>query len=220
MLTLSQFTLPQIPPIVIALLPTTGSETAEAIHSLQLRALKMAAQLDLAVLVCAADGAATELAAQARTDSLPSEKPPLVYEYPLYGISLRAPVFEHTGPLISVQDPSHGRKTARNQPQHGTHTASLGVGYLVNRSLVQLQACGNSGLQHSDVENVDKQDDGAARRLFHSYALHAMTFKDENGKQCIKPEFVGIFVYVFILGTYQLCCVGYFVIYGVLMSPH
>lgn len=75
----------------------------------------------------------------------------------MYGIRLCAPVFK-TGPLISVTDPPHARKTARNQPA-GAHTASLGSGYLVNRSLIDIYLLPGAGLQLRDVDNVDKQDD-------------------------------------------------------------
>ena len=73
--------------------------------------LKMAEHLDLKVLVMGADGAAPELAAQDLMDQEKSDLPPLTYEYPLYGIRLKAPVFK-TGPLISVTDCPHTRKTA------------------------------------------------------------------------------------------------------------
>ena len=91
-----------------------------------------------------------------------STLPPFTYDHPAYGIHLRAPVFPETGPVVSVTDPHHAVKTGRNQPQHGTHTASLGCGYLVYRSLVDLYETGNAGLVLRDVEGVDKQDDGAA----------------------------------------------------------
>ncbi|KAJ3715441.1 hypothetical protein C8R42DRAFT_725798 [Lentinula raphanica] len=57
-------------------------------------------------------------------------------------------------------DAPHARKTARNQPQHGTHTASLGSAYLVNRSLVDIYMLEGSGLMPlRDVDNADKQGD-------------------------------------------------------------
>ncbi|EMD33802.1 hypothetical protein CERSUDRAFT_76503 [Gelatoporia subvermispora B] len=191
--------LPQVPPFVVALLPTDGSDTADSISTMQRQLLQMAAQLKLLVVSSAADGAASELAAQNLMDQSTSELPPLLYSYPLYGINLHAPVFKETGPLVSVSDPQHGRKTARNQPQHGTHTASLGRGYLVNRSLVQLYTVRNSGLVQRDVVDVDKQDDGAARRLFHHTALAATTY-DDDGRCFIKDELLGLHVYLFILG--------------------
>src|SRR5882762_1784199 len=115
-----------------------------------------------------------------------------------YGVYLTAPVFK-TGPLISVTDPPHSRKTGRNQPQYGTHTASMGTGFLVNRSLVDLFEIEGSGLQLKDVENVDKQDDGAARRVYHLVALTATTIL-ENGVRRIRDGFIGLFVYLFVLG--------------------
>lgn len=160
--------------------------------------LKMAARLDIKVLVMAADGAAPELAAQELMDQEKTELPTLTYEYPLYGVRLTAPVFE-TGPLISPTDCPHSRKTGRNQPQYGTHTASMGAGYLTNRSLVDLFETGISGLVLKDVENVDKQDDGAARRVFHTVANEACTVI-ENGSRKIREGFLGLFVYLFVFG--------------------
>jgi carbohydrate-binding DOMON domain-containing protein len=54
----------------------------------------MAACLDIKVLVMAADGAAPELLAQEMMDQEKPDRPPLTYEYPLYGVFLKAPVFE------------------------------------------------------------------------------------------------------------------------------
>lgn len=134
-------------------------------------------------------------------DQEKSSHPPLVYENPEFGIRLCAPVFE-TGPLISVTDAPHARKTARNQPQHGTHTASLGTGYLVNRSLVDAYMLKGSGLVLHDVDNIDKQDDGAARRVFHTNVLSSMMSPKENNisETSIQPGFEGLFVYLFVLG--------------------
>lgn len=165
--------------------------------------LKMARQLKLAVISMAADGAASELGAQNMMDHEQSDLPPLVYDYPRYGIHLRAPVFDITGPLISVQDPLHARKTCRNQPQHGTHTCSLGRGVVVNRSLLQLYETGCAGLQLRDVQDVDKQDDGAARRLFHHMALLAMTFENDDGHLEVRAEFRGLYPYIWVFGTYD-----------------
>ncbi|OSD06283.1 hypothetical protein PYCCODRAFT_1520004 [Trametes coccinea BRFM310] len=134
--------LPQVPPLVIALRPTKGNDDAASIYALHVRLLDMAEQLGIKII------------------SL----------YPLYSISLHAPVFP-TGPL-----------TCWNQPQHGTHTASLGRGFVVNRCLI----------------NVDKQDDGTARQLFHYTALEAMTSQDASGCTYVQDEFLGLFVYLFI----------------------
>ena len=115
-----------------------------------------------------------------------------------YGVYLTAPVFK-TGHLISPTDCPHSRKTGRNQPQYGTHTASMGAGFLTNRSLVDLFKTGFSGLVLKDVENVDKRDDGAAQRAFHTVANEACTII-ENGNHKIQEGFLGLFVYLFIFG--------------------
>ena len=163
----------------------------------------MAANLKLPIITLAADGAASELRAQVMMDSHQTQEDPLLYEYPLYGIHLRAPVFTQTGPLISVTDPPHARKTSRNQPQHGTHTASLGIGFLVNRSLTDLYNSPGSGLVKRDIENVDKQDDGAARRLYTHQALHAATEETSGsqGGRHIRLGYEGIFVWLFVFGA-------------------
>lgn len=71
---------------------------------------------------------------------------------------------------------------------------------MVNRSLVQLYETYIAGLQLRDVKDVDKQDDGAARRMFHSMALRAMTRETKPGVPEVLEHFKGLFVYLFILG--------------------
>lgn len=159
----------------------------------------MSAELKLNVITLSADGAAPELLAQEMMDQEQSTHPPLVYTYDLYGIYLKAPVFD-TGPCISLSDPSHLRKTGRNQLEYGTHTASLGNGFVTQSSLIDLWRVDGSGLVCKDVENVDKQDDGAARRIFHTVALDACTVM-KDGVQQISEGFLGLFVYLFVLGT-------------------
>ncbi|KAJ3742511.1 hypothetical protein DFH05DRAFT_1401798, partial [Lentinula detonsa] len=173
--------LPRCPAVVIALLPTGGKESAEEIHQMHMRLVAMSEQLNLPLVALAADGAATELSSQSLMDEENTGRPSLVYENQAYGIRLSAPVFR-TGPLVSVTDAPHARKTARNQPQHGTHTASLGIGFLVNCSLIEIYMLDGAGLVLRDVDNVDKQDDGAARRIFHTNVLCAMQTTSKSDK--------------------------------------
>ncbi|KAJ6596163.1 hypothetical protein DFH09DRAFT_1407086 [Mycena vulgaris] len=132
-------------------------------------------------------------------DKLVTDFPPLTYSYPLYGIYLRTPVFK-TDPAVAGTDAPHGSKTGRNQPQHGTHTASLGKRKLVNNDLVRFQRTGRAGLLKSDVTNVDKQDDGPARCMRHHAALLARTVEDVDGMR-IQEGFEGLFVYLFVFGV-------------------
>ncbi|KAG1722488.1 uncharacterized protein EDB91DRAFT_1240212 [Suillus paluster] len=154
--------IPETPTIVVALLATDGRDTGDKIHELQMLFLRMAARLSLKVVTFSADGAASKLAAQALMDGKVSLEEPLKYNYPLY------------------------RKTSCNQSQHGTHTVSLGIGYVVNRSL-----------------NVNKQDDGAARRIYLYEAL-AATCEMKDGKMEIQKGFEGLFFVKHFFGLTQM----------------
>ncbi|KAJ7739624.1 hypothetical protein B0H14DRAFT_3515756 [Mycena olivaceomarginata] len=167
--------LPHVPPQVVALIPIDGKDDAPKILELNLKLLQMAAELNLKVVAFAADGAASELAAQNMFAKRKTNFPPLTYSYPLYGIHLRTPVFE-TGPAVAGSDVPHGPKTRRNRHQTGTHTASMGKGKVVNNDL----------------------DDGPARRLWHM-ALLACTVEDEDGMK-IQAGFESLFVYLFVFG--------------------
>ncbi|KAJ7191248.1 hypothetical protein GGX14DRAFT_407314 [Mycena pura] len=92
--------LPQIPPQVVALIPTDGKDDANKIAEEHLKLLQMAKYHDLSVISFAADGAASELAAQNLMDKQATGRPPVVYDYPLYGVHLQAPVME-TGPVVA-----------------------------------------------------------------------------------------------------------------------
>lgn len=65
--------------------------------------------------------------------------------------------FRRNRSYIFITDFAHARKTCRNQPQYGTHAASLGVGHLVNQSLVHLYRLPGSGLVIRDVEMTEQQ---------------------------------------------------------------
>ncbi|KAJ7751325.1 hypothetical protein DFH07DRAFT_774922 [Mycena maculata] len=182
--------LPHIPPQVVALLPTDGKDDAAKIVEQHLKLLAMAEELSLST--------ASELAAQSLMDNQKTPYPPITYDYPLYGIHLRAPVMK-TGPVVSGQDAGHAKKTGRNGPQSGTKTESLGEDVVVNQTFVDLQETGESGLLASDVKDCDKQDDGPARHLFHAKALRACTTGDSDDDRKIREGFGGLFVYLFVL---------------------
>ncbi|KAJ7041877.1 hypothetical protein C8F04DRAFT_1390777 [Mycena alexandri] len=192
--------LPQIHPLVVALLPTNGDDDAAKIFEQQMKLLKMAAELSLPVVSFAADGAASELAAQKLMDNVETSFPPITYDNPTYGIHIKVPVLS-TGPVVSAQDPGHAKKTGRNGLQSGTRTEDLGEDVVVNNTLVKLQKNPKSGLLPSDVGGkMDKQDDGPARHLFHYKALCACTTGEGEAAK-IEEGFGGLFVYLFVLGV-------------------
>ncbi|KAG5352611.1 hypothetical protein C0989_001567 [Termitomyces sp. Mn162] len=65
---LAKIPLPGCPPLVVALLPTNGKETADDIHLKHLQIHMMAGKLKLPVVAFMANGAANELAAQFQMD--------------------------------------------------------------------------------------------------------------------------------------------------------
>jgi hypothetical protein len=71
---------PQYPPVVVALLPTNGKESAVQIHNYYMKLLKMADQLDLKIISSASDGAAAELSAQNMMDNEASVDAPIVHD--------------------------------------------------------------------------------------------------------------------------------------------
>ena len=103
---IKQIPLPEIPPIVDALIPANRKDNAEDIHSLHLQLLRMAKRLDLKIITLSADGTLAELSAQELMGQEQSALPPLAYDYPLYGVHLKCPVHT-TGPTISLSDPPH-----------------------------------------------------------------------------------------------------------------
>ena len=87
------------------------------------------------------------------------------------------------------------KKTARNQLFTGARLLSLGIDTARYDQLYQLAHQDEHTLLKRDVLNVDKQDDGAAYRMFHSNNL-LQIIKLEN----ISSDMIGLFIYLFILG--------------------
>jgi hypothetical protein len=124
----------------------------------------------------------------------PSASGVLEFKDPLYGINFKAPIFNNR-PIVRVQDVKHAKKTARNQIHYGTRLLTLGNDTVRYDQLCNIVEKENSVLCTRDVYNVDKQDDGAAFRVFHSQLLRMC---QDNG--VIDPGKLGLFVYLFILG--------------------
>lgn len=98
---------------------------------------------------------------------------------------------------LTLPDPSHVVKVLRDNEQSGTHLLSMGDEFLAYITLVELRDQPDSGLVKKDVEGTDKQDDGAAIRLFHSNALSACLSGDS-----LQPQFRFAFILHFMFGTY------------------
>ena len=194
--------MPGCPPIPLAVLPTQGKDTAEDNAALLFKCLELCGEQNIPVISCGADGASNEQGAHVLLNSSTRATGHVTFKLEKFGISLSAPVFPRTGPLVTIPDPGHVQKVLRDNEQSGTHLLSLGDNVLTHDTLVCLQKEPGSGMVQKDVLNTDKQDDGASIRVFHSNALQVCL---SSAKE-VKPEYRMAFVVHFIFGR-PLCSI-------------
>jgi hypothetical protein len=161
--------------------------------------LEYASQLKINVVSFGSDGAANEFNAQSMliNTSTPEK---IIFEDKLYNIKFTCPVFPEIGPVVRVQDTKHGKKSGRNALFSGARLLTLGTGTARYDQILALSKMPNSVLYRRDVENADRQDDGAAFRIFCSTFLKQVY--DQNMPQDLNNN--GLFIYLFIIGIYYL----------------
>ncbi|GES91114.1 hypothetical protein GLOIN_2v1785707 [Rhizophagus clarus] len=115
------------------------------------------------------------------------------FDDPFYNVHFKVPVI-HGRPLVRVQDPKHAKKTARNQLFTGARHLSLGIDTVRYDQLYLLAHQDKHTLLKRDVLNVDKQDDGAVYRMFHSDNL-LQIIQAEN----VPSDMIRLFIYLFVL---------------------
>ncbi|KAJ7103006.1 hypothetical protein B0H15DRAFT_767196, partial [Mycena belliarum] len=157
--------LPNMPVFPVALIANKGKMTATEIRDLHLKLRSLCGQAGIKFLASGADGAKAESNAQQLM--MNAETPTrLAYLNEKYGVFLDCPVYPDTGPHICNTDIDHGRKTARNNFLYGTHYLILAFVFLCHAVLMFFLTVLRAPLLIKDLFNPDKQDDGAARRLF------------------------------------------------------
>jgi len=149
-------------------------------------------RININILSIGADGARSEFNAQTQIMNLSSTY--FTFDDLFYNVHFKVPIINER-PLVRIQDPKHAKKTARNQLFTGARLLSLGIDTARYDQLFQLAHQDNNILLKRDVLNVDKQDDGAAYRIFYSGTL-AQIIESEN----VPSNMIGLFVYLFILG--------------------
>ncbi|GES83162.1 hypothetical protein GLOIN_2v1777971 [Rhizophagus clarus] len=184
----------KIPPIVIAILPTNRESNATAIYDLLMNVLIMSRDAGINLISLGSDGAPVEFNAQRLI--MNGEKAESFFEFHdnYYNVHFQMPMYRNL-PIITVQDPKHARKTARNQLHSGARLLVLGNNVILYRYLLTLAQAKDHAIYIRDVVNVDKQDDGAAYRLFHSDILEQI-YQNEMENN----EMRSLFVYLFVLG--------------------
>jgi hypothetical protein len=98
--------------------------------------------------------------------------------------------------VIRIQDAKHGKKSGRNALFSGARLLTLGTGTARYDQILTLSKMPNSVLFKRDVENADRQDDGAAYRIFCSSFLGQVY--DPNVSQDFDKR--SLFIYLFVIG--------------------
>ncbi|EXX57030.1 hypothetical protein RirG_210800 [Rhizophagus irregularis DAOM 197198w] len=184
----------KIPPLVISMLPTNGGSNTAEIYDLLMNVITMSQDAGVNLVSLGSDGAPVEYNAQQLI--MNSEKAETFFEFHdnYYNVHFQMPIYRNL-PIITVQDLKHAKKTARNQLHSGTRLLVLGNNVILYRHLLTLAQSPDHALYMWDVVNVDKQDDGAAYRVFHSDILAQIY---QTGLE--NNEMQSLFVYLFVLG--------------------
>ncbi|KAJ6462923.1 hypothetical protein C8R45DRAFT_1177792, partial [Mycena sanguinolenta] len=165
--------LPGMPVFPVAFVPNKAKMKATEYRDYHLKLRKLCGEAGIKLLASGADGAKSEVNAQLLMMS--TETPVrLSCTNEKYGIFLSCPVYADTG-HIATTDPDHARKTVRNNFMYGTHLLTIGFSFLCHAVLMFLLTLVGVCLYIKDIFNPDKQDDGAARRLF-TNALFSFLF--------------------------------------------
>ncbi|KAJ7789699.1 hypothetical protein B0H14DRAFT_3573004 [Mycena olivaceomarginata] len=188
--------LPNMPLFPVAFIPNKGRMTGQDYADLHLKLRQLCADTGLKLLSSAADAAKSEVNAQNIMMNVKT-KTRLTYDNEFYGVHTSCPVYEDTGPHIAFTDVEHGRKSVRNNFLYGTHLLIIGFLYLCHAVLMKLLKIAHVPLYIRDIFNPEKQDDGAARRLF---VDDLFSFLVDSEGNTIDPTFDGLFILTFIFG--------------------
>ena len=93
-------------------------------------------------------------------------------------------------PICVVQDSKHALKTYRNNLFSGVRLLTFGDYYAQYNHIRQIACEKGLPLYIRDVEQLDRQDDNAAARLFSADTLQYIS---EN-----HPDWIGVIIYLFI----------------------
>jgi hypothetical protein len=159
--------------------------------------LSLANEAGVHVLSIGADGAIPEFNAQEMMMSNPvghhAVSNWITFRDADYQINFKCPVVPGVGPLVRVQDPKHAKKTGRNAIFSGARLLTFGNATVRYDQILALALQEGSTLYRRDVLNVDKQDDGAAYRIFSSSFLKEVV-------QSSLSDRTGLFVFLYIIG--------------------
>ena len=200
-----QIPLPYVPPLVLAVVPLTSSTKASTLADFEQQLLQILLGSDesLCIVSLGSDGSILERDARrilVRCGFAESLSYSITHPDTTQSESIKIPIMRiHGRCIVAIQDPKHGRKTARNNLFSGSrllalgnHTAHYGqVRYLANEK--------DTPLYWRDVDRLDRQDDRAAARLFSASFLE-FCIRHDTGTRNDKSSYVALSIYLFVLG--------------------
>ena len=196
-----QIPLPYVPPLVLAVVPLASSTNVAMLADFEKRLLNILLESDKSVCIVSLGSDGSVLERDARRALVRSGfAEPLSYTIPHPDTAqtkpIKIPLMRIHGQCVAaIQDPKHGRKTARNNLFAGSrllalgnHTAHYGqVRYLADEK--------DTPLYWRDVDRLDRQDDRAAARLFSATFLEYCIRHDRSSYAS-----VALPIYLFVFG--------------------
>jgi len=193
-----QIPLPYVPPLILAVVPLASSTNAEMLANFEQQLLHILLGTDksLCIVSLGSDGSILERKSRqalvqcgfAESISYSIPHPDAAQSEPI-----KIPLMRIYGRCVAaIQDPKHGRKTARNNLFSGARLLVLGNHTTHYDQVRYLASETDTPLYWRDVDHLDRQDDRAAARLFSAPFL----------EYCIRHEksYVALPIYLFVLG--------------------
>lgn len=146
--------LPKFPPVIVALI-STKNDNAKEIFALHQKLIEIAADLELHIISIRSNGAAPEFQAQNLLQSTKTRNW-VQHRNFQFRINFNCPIFSKVGPLIRIQDPKHGKKTARNAIMSGTRLLTFGNSTVHFDQLLKLSLQEDSIIYKRDVIKLDR----------------------------------------------------------------
>ena len=193
-----QIPLPYVPPLILAVVPLASSTNAETLANFEKELLHILLGSDksLCIVSLGSDGSILERDSR-RALVRCGFAEPFSYSIPHPDMAqsepIKIPLMRIHGRCVTViQDPKHGRKTARNNLFSGARLLVLGNHTAHYDQVRHLASKKDTPLYWRDVDRLDRQDDRAAARLFSAPFL----------EYCIRNEKsnVALPIYLFVLG--------------------
>ncbi|KAH9015478.1 hypothetical protein EDB84DRAFT_1679909 [Lactarius hengduanensis] len=196
-----QIPLPHVPPLILAVMPLASSTDAATIAAMEQRLLDIliASEKSLCIISLGSDGSIVERDARRAlvrsgfakyvTHSIPYSSGNGTQSEDIK-ISF---LCVHGQYIAITQDPKHCRKTARNNLFSGARLLLLGNFPIYYEQIRSLASENDSPLYWRDVDQLDRQDDRAAARLFSApFLRHCVSRHGETN--------LGLPIYLFVLG--------------------